>query len=153
MTESILPPSVTPVVVIVRRPVHVMLAPFAVACLVGTLATDIAYASTANTMWADFSTWLVTSGLILAVVAAIAGLFDFFSRRLVTDRGPVWPYVLGNILVLILAPLNTLVHTHDAWTSVMPWGLNLSIFTTILILVTGWMGWWTIDRYRIGVSR
>ena len=149
MTEGILPPAV----IVVRRPIHVMLAPFAVACLVGALFTDIAYASSANTMWADFSTWLVTVGVILAFVAAIAGLFDFFSRRLVTEHGPVWPYVLGNILVLLLALLNTLIHTHDAWTSVMPWGLALSILTVILILATGWMGWWTIDRYRVGDTR
>lgn len=149
MTESILPPTV----IVVRRPIHVMLAPFAVACLVGALLTDIAYASSANTMWADFSTWLVTTGVILAFVAAVAGLFDFFSRRLVTEHGPVWPYVLGNILVLLLALLNTLIHTHDAWTSVMPWGLALSTLTVILILATGWMGWWTIDRYRVGERR
>ncbi len=149
MTERILPPAAP----VIRRPIHVMLAPFAVAYLVGALFTDIAYASTANTMWADFSTWLVTVGVILAVIAAIAGLFDFFSRRLIRAHGPIWPYVLGNILLLLLAVLNTLVHTHDAWTSVVPWGLTLSIVTVILILVTGWMGWATIDRYRVGASR
>jgi len=148
MAESILQPPTR----VSARPIHVLLAPFPVACFVGTLLTDIAYVSTANTMWANFSAWLVTAGVILSVIAAVAGLFDFFSNRLFGDRvlrapPPAWGYIVGNIVVLVLGILNLLVHTHDAWSSVMPWGLTLSILTVIVILLASWMGWSTVDRY------
>ena len=103
-----------------RHPIHPMLVPFPIACLVGMLLTDMAYWATANVMWVKFSTWLVSAGVILAVLTAIAGVIDIFSDRIVRTRASLWPYVIGNLVILILAILNMLIHTRDAWTSVVP---------------------------------
>jgi uncharacterized membrane protein len=43
------------------------------------------------------------------------------------------------------------VHTHDAWTAVMPWGLTLSAVVVAILLFTGWMGWSMVYRHRVGV--
>jgi uncharacterized membrane protein len=59
-------------------------------------------------------------------LAAIAGLTDFLGNRLVRKQPPAWWHFIGNAIVLILATLNMLVHTRDAWTSVVPLGLILS---------------------------
>jgi len=142
-----------PTVTIDRHPIHPMLAPFAIACLVGVLLTDIAYWATANLMWAKFSTWLVSAGVILAVLTAIAGLVDIFSDRIIHPRGSIWPYVIGNVVILILAILNMLIHTRDAWTSVVPCGLTLSAVTVPLILITGWLGWRMFYFERAGAVR
>ena len=56
-----------------------MLVPFPIVCFVGTLISDIAYYATANMIWADFSAWLVTIGVIMGLLAAVAGLIDFLS--------------------------------------------------------------------------
>jgi uncharacterized membrane protein len=135
-----------PVVAVARRPIHPMLIPFPIACFAGTLLTDLAYWCTAEMMWADFSAWLVTVGLILGVVAAIGGLIDFIGRPAVRAQGPAWPHALGTIVVLALAVLNTLVHSRDAWTSVVPLGLLLSAATVLVLLVTGWLGWTLAQR-------
>ncbi|MGN6466151.1 MAG: DUF2231 domain-containing protein, partial [Rhizobiaceae bacterium] len=103
---------------VARHPIHPMLVPFPIVCLVGTLITDVTYWRTAEMMWADFSAWLITVGVVLGYLAAIAGLIDFFGNRLVRQQRPAWPHVIGNLVVLILATINMLVHTHDAWTSV-----------------------------------
>ena len=68
---------------IAKHPIHPMLVPFPIVCFVGTLITDIAYYATANMIWADFSAWLVTVGVIMGVLAAIAGLIDFLGNRLI----------------------------------------------------------------------
>jgi len=102
------------------HPIHPMLIPFPIACFVGALLTDIAYWQTANIMWADFSTWLVTVGVIMGYLAAIAGLIDFLGSRVIRALAPAWPHVIGNLVVLALATVNMLVHTRDAWTSVVP---------------------------------
>ncbi len=128
-----------------------MLIPFPIACFVGTLLTDIAYWQTANIMWADFSTWLVTVGVIMGYLAAIAGLIDFLGSRVIRALAPAWPHVIGNLVVLALATVNMLVHTRDAWTSVVPWGLVLSAAVVLILLFTGWMGWSMVHRYRVGV--
>jgi uncharacterized membrane protein len=141
-----------PTVTIDRHPIHPLVAPFAIACLVGTLLTDLAYWLTMNVMWVKFSTWLVSVGAILAVLTAIAGVIDIFSDRMVHTRASIWPYVVGNVIILILAILNTMVHTRDAWTAVVPWGLVLSALTVLAILVTGWLRWSMFYRERVGVA-
>lgn len=136
---------------IANHPIHPMLVPFPIVCFVGTLFTDIAYWQTANVMWVDFSDWLVTAGVIMAYLAAIAGLIDFVGSRGIRATPPAWWHVLGNLAVLVLATLNMLVHTRDAWTSVVPWGLVLSALVVAILLFTGWMGWAMVYRHRVGV--
>ncbi|TGQ62640.1 MAG: DUF2231 domain-containing protein [Mesorhizobium sp.] len=137
---------------IAGHPIHPMLVPFPIACFVGTLLTDIAYWRTAEMMWADFSAWLVTVGVIMGLLAAIAGLTDFLGSRLVRAQSPAWPHFLGNVLALVLAIVNMLVHTRDAWTSIVPWGLILSAVVVLILLVTGWLGWAMVYRHHVGVE-
>ena len=135
-----------------RHPIHPSLVPFPIACLVGTLLTDIAYWATANVMWVKFSTWLVSAGVILAILTAIAGMIDIFNDRIVRTRASLWPYVIGTLVILILAILNMLFHTRDAWTAVVPWGLVLSALTVLAILVIGCLRWSMFYRDRVGVA-
>jgi hypothetical protein len=48
---------------------------------------------------------------------------------------------------------NTLVHTRDAWTSVVPTGLILSAIVVLILPVTGWLGWSMVYRHGVGVVR
>jgi uncharacterized membrane protein len=137
---------------IAHRPIHSMLVSVPIVCFVGTLLTDITYWRTAGMMWADFSAWLVTVGVILAWLAAIAGLIDFLGNRRVRAQSPAWPHAIGNLIVLVLATLNMLIHTRDGWTSVVPWGLILSAAVVVILLFTGWMGWSMVYRHGVGVA-
>jgi uncharacterized membrane protein len=142
-----------PTAQVAKHPIHPMLVPIPIACFVGALVTDIAYACTAEMMYADFSAWLLLVGIVFGVLAAIAGLIDFFGNRLIRQQAPAWPHLIGNLAVLVLAFFNNLVHTRDAWTSVMPAGLILSILTVLVLPVTGWLGWEMVYRHGAGVVR
>lgn len=137
---------------IAKHPVHPMLVPFPIGCFVGALIADIVYCATAEMMWADFSTWLLGVGVIMGVLAAIAGLIDFLSDRMVRAQRPAWPHMLGNLAVLVLATLNVLVHSRDAWTSVYPTGLVLSAIVVFILFFTGWLGWSMVYRHGVGVN-
>ncbi len=130
-----------------------MLVPFPIVCFIGALVTDVVYWRTAEMRWSDISAWLLLIGLILGVLAAIAGLIDFLGNRLIRAQSPAWPHMLGNLLVLLLALFNTMVHTRDAWTSVVPTGLILSVLTVLILPVTGWLGWSMVYRHGVGVLR
>ena len=99
--------------------------------------------------WANFSAWLLTVGLIVAVFAVIAGLIDFLCDRRIRDLGVAWIYAGGNALALVLAIINSFIHSRDAYTSVVPAGLILSALTVLILLVTGWMGWELVYRHRV----
>ena len=137
---------------IARRPIHPMLVPFPIVCFIGTLLTDIAYWRTAELMWADFSAWLVTAGVLLGVLAASAGFIDFLGNRMIRGERTAWIHMLGNGLAWILSVINAFVHTHDAWTSVVPTGLILSAVVVLILLVTGWAGWSLVYRHGVGVA-
>jgi len=134
------------------HPIHPMLVPIPIACFVGTLLTDIAYWQTANMMWSNFSAWLVSAGVVVGLLAAIAGLVDFIGNPAIRSRAPAWPHMIGNVVVLGLAIVNMLVHTHDAWTSVVPWGLALSAAVVVVLMFTGWLGWSMVYRHGVGVA-
>ena len=134
------------------HPIHPMLVPIPIVCFIGALVTDVTYYITMQMMWADFSSWLLVVGLVFGVLAAIAGLTDFLTNRLIRSQAPAWPHLLGNVAVLVLAFFNTLIHTRDAWTSVVTTGLILSIVTVLILPVTGWLGWALVYRHRVGVS-
>jgi len=138
---------------IARHPLHPMLVPVPIVCFIGALLTDIMYYATAEMMWADFSSWLLVVGVIVGVLAACAGLVDFLSKPSIRAQAPAWPHMLGNVLVLVLSFFNALIHTRDAWTSVVPAGLILSAIVVLILPITGWLGWSMVYRHGVGVLR
>ncbi|TPG42541.1 DUF2231 domain-containing protein [Sphingomonas koreensis] len=127
-------------VAIVRHPIHALLVPVPVVCFTGALITDIVYSRTADIQWANFSTWMLFVGIVVAVLAAIAGAIDFRGHRRIRRQGAAWPHAIGNLIVLVLALFNNFVHSRDAWTSVVPTGLILSTLTVLTMLVTVILG-------------
>jgi uncharacterized membrane protein len=136
---------------IAGHPIHTMLVPFPIVCFVLALVTDIVYWQTSNLMWAEFSAWLLLAGIAFGVLAAVFGAVDFLASSEVRDQRPAWPHAIGNVIVLVLAFFNNLVHAHDGWTAVVPWGLILSATTVLLILVTGWLGASLVHIHGVGV--
>jgi uncharacterized membrane protein len=133
------------------HPVHAMLVPIPLVCFVATLITDIVYWQTAAMLWADMSAWLLAIGLIVSVFAGLAGLIDFCSDRRIRELRSAWLHVFGNAAALILSIFNALIHTRDAYTSVVPTGLILSALVVSILLVTGWNGWSMVYRHGVGV--
>lgn len=134
------------------HPIHAMLVPFPIACFVGAWLTDIAYAHTLNLMWANFSAWLLTVGLVIAVLAVIAGAIDYFSSARIRSYTAAKVHVVGNIVALILTIINAFVHSRDGYTSVVPTGLTLSTIVVAILLVTAWMGGHLVYRHGVGVK-
>ena len=132
-------------------PILRILVAFPIACFCGALVTDITYALTADMLWADFSDWLLAAGMVFGVLAAIAGIVDVIANRRERAGRPVWMMVIGSLLVLVLGFLDNLVHSRDAWTSVVPLGLILSAVTVIVMLITVWFGSAPVYRQSAGM--
>ncbi|MET0675074.1 MAG: DUF2231 domain-containing protein, partial [Bradyrhizobium sp.] len=95
----------------------------------------------------------LTVGVIIGALAAIAGLIDLVGRRRIRSQVPAWPPMLGYLVVLVLAFFNMLIHTRDAWTSVVPTGIVLSLITVLILPFAGWLGWSLVDRRGFGVGK
>jgi uncharacterized membrane protein len=128
-----------------------MLVPIPMVCFGGAFITDIIYWRTAAMLWADMSAWLLTIGVVISVFAVLAGLVDFFGDSRIRQLRAAWFHVLGNAAALVLTFFNVLVHTRDAYTSVVPAGLILSTLVVLILAVTCWNGWSMVYRHGVGV--
>jgi uncharacterized membrane protein len=131
-------------------PLHVILAAYPIACFTGAFLTDLAYAQTYEMQWANFSVWLITAGLIMGGLAALAGIADYLVNRRRPERRVGWPHTVGNLLVLLLSLWNVFVHSRDAYTSVVPTGIILSGIVAVLVLITSWIGTSITYRQHVG---
>jgi uncharacterized membrane protein len=104
---------------------------------IAALVTDILYSRTALTQWENFSIWLITGGLLLAV-AGLALLLDLALRR--AGRMHWLDFALLTVAAL-LSVLNAFIHSRDGYTAVVPQGLALSAIVAVLLLAAGWRGW------------
>lgn len=115
------------------------------ALLMAALFTDYMYSCTSLMQWANFSAWLIAGGLVLALVAAIFLGIDFALGR----TGPIrWLDFILVAAAALLSLINVFVHTRDAWTSVVPTGILLSLIVAVLLFIAGLRGW-TVTGVRI----
>lgn len=126
------------------RPLHVLLSPYATTCFVGALLTDITYSRTANMQWSNFSAWLLFAGLVFSGFSLLFAIIGHFTRR--RDVGGVNPGIgaahgIISVSIFIVQLFNSFIHAHDAWTSVVPTGLTLSVIAVILLAINGYLGW------------
>jgi uncharacterized membrane protein len=106
--------------------------------LMAALFTDFMYSSNGLMQWSNFSGWLIVGGLVLALLSAIILLIEVIIGR----AGRIhWPDFSLLAVAAVLSIVNALVHTRDAWTSVVPTGITLSAIVALLLLVAGIRGW------------
>ena len=108
------------------------------ALLMAAFATDIVYSRTLLFQWNNLSIWLITGGLIVAALSGLALILDVALGRI---RAIARWRLVGLALAALLSLLNAFVHSRDAYTAVVPRGLELSGLVTVLLLILGWHGW------------
>lgn len=100
---------------------------------VGALIFDMIYANTAVILWMKSAAWLITLGLIFAIVPQLIQLATvWFRKSQARSRGQVINFWL-NVVAIIAALLNAFVHSRDAY-AVIPAGVWLSIVTVLAML-------------------
>jgi uncharacterized membrane protein len=131
------------------RPIHKILVSFSAAYFAGALVTDLIYWQIPDVLWERFSIWLITAGLIMAGLAAIAYVIDLAGGRRI-DR-PAWPRAVGYAIAVLLSLENAFVHSRDGYTAVVPTGLMLSGLVIAVLLLTVWVGRALLaNRHRVG---
>ena len=131
------------------RPIHKILVSFSAAYFAGALVTDLVYWQIPDVLWERFSIWLITAGLNMAGLAAIAYVIDLAGGRRIDS--PAWPRAVGYAIAVLLSLMNAFVHSRDGYTAVVPTGLMLSGLVIVVLLLTAWVGRALLaNRYRVG---
>jgi uncharacterized membrane protein len=134
------------------HPVHQMLIVFPLGLLATSFVFDIVYLATDNTRWADISFWMIASGIVGGLLAAVFGLIDFLAipggtraKRIGTMHG------IGNVIVVGLFAASWLIR-YDVPMVPEPGAIVLSALAVSLALFTGWLGGELVDRLAVGVD-
>jgi uncharacterized membrane protein len=104
----------------------------------GTLLSDWAYSRTHEVQWINFAAWLIVGTMLFAVPALLWALVDAARADVRRDRGRL-AYLATLLVMVLVALVDTLVHTRDAWAT-MPAGLLLSALVALLAFASVWLG-------------
>ena len=137
---------------IAGHPIHPMLIPFPIAFFVSTFVADLVFWQTHSEAWATATIWLLGAGLVMAALAALAGLTDVLGDSQIRDLSDAWLHAGGNVLVVLIELYNWYSRYEHGSAAIMPTGLILSLIVVLILLFTGWKGWEMVYRHRVGVA-
>ena len=111
-----------------------LLDPIPFGFFVGVLIFDVIYANTAVMLWVKSAAWLISIGLVFAIIPQLVNLgIVWFGKYRVRSRGMVINFWL-NVVAIIAALVNAFVHSRDAY-AVMPSGVWLSVVTVAAMAI------------------
>ena len=119
--------------------VHGILLSFPVALFSTALASDVAYLNTSEIQWTNFASWAIAGALVFGGLATAWALVDWLVGLRRPGSGGRLAYFATLALMWVLGLVNAFHHARDAWSSVGTAGAGLSVATTLLALVAGWM--------------
>ena len=131
------------------HPIHPMLIPFPIVCFIGTFVTDVVYCRNHDAGWATASHWLLIVGLVMAALAALAGLTDFFGDKRVQSSDAV-KHMLANVLAVVLELVNLLLRLNND-DFIASTGVYISGVVVLILVYSGWMGGELVFKHGIGV--
>jgi uncharacterized membrane protein len=129
-----------------------MLIVFPLGLLATSFIFDIVFLATGNGRFADISFWMIASGLIGGLAAAVFGLIDWVALPRSTRAKRIGAlHGIGNVIVVGLFAVSWFVR-YDAPAVPEAAAIVLSGLGVALALVTGWLGGELVDRLGVGVD-
>jgi uncharacterized membrane protein len=133
------------------HPIHPMLIPFPIVCFIGTLVADIVYLNNGDAGWATAARWLLGIGIVMAALAAVAGLTDFMGDSRIRGLSHAVQHMLANVTVVVIEIVNFVLRigSNDGIGSV---GVYLSAAAVLILVFSGWRGGDLVFRHGVGVQ-
>lgn len=132
--------------------IHQMLIVFPLGLLATSLVFDIVHLATGSPRFADISFFMIISGIVGGLLAAVFGLVDWLSIPKGTRAKRIGAlHGIGNVIVTGLFAVSWLLR-YDVPTSPGTLAIVLSVAGVGLALVTGWLGGELVDRLGVGVD-
>ena len=133
------------------HPIHPMLIPFPIVCFILTLVADIFFLNTQLHPWATASRILLAIGLVMAALAAVAGLTDFLGDERIRSSSDAVKHMLANVTAVILELINFFLRWHND-AAIAKIGVYLSVIVVLILVYSGWKGGDLVFKHGIGVS-
>ena len=135
---------------IAGHPIHPMLVQFPIVCFIGVLVTDIVFVNNHNPGWATASRYLLCIGLVMAALAALAGLTDFLGDKRIQGADAI-KHAIANVTAVVLELVNLFIRLRSDQ-QIPHTGIILSAVVVLILLYSGWKGGDLVYRHGVGVE-
>lgn len=132
------------------HPIHPMLVPFPIVCFILTFVADIFFLHTNDHPWATASRILLVIGLVMAALAAVAGLTDFLGEKRIQGSDAI-KHALANVTAVVLELVNLFLRWHND-AAIGKIGVYLSGIVVVILLYSGWKGGDLVFKHGMGVQ-
>jgi uncharacterized membrane protein len=136
------------------HPVHPMLIVFPLGLLATAVAFDIVALVQSDSSWFRISFWMITSGIVGGLLAAVFGVIDWLAIPTNTRAKRIGLLHGGSNLLVVLLFIATwwMRRGADGEIPSTP-ALVLSFIAVVIALVGAWLGGEMVDRLGVGVDK
>lgn len=122
---------------IAGHPIHPMLVQFPIVCFILTFIFDVVY-TRGQTGVAPYANWILAIGLVMAALAAVAGLTDFLGDKRIQGADAV-KHMLANVTAVILEVVNLVLRWNNP-DFIGSTGIYISGIVVLILVYSGWLG-------------
>jgi uncharacterized membrane protein len=138
---------------LLRHPAHPMLVVFPLGLLSTAVIFDIIYLVNHRHGFPIAAGYIMAAGIIGGLVAALAGLIDWFAIPAGTRAKRIGAvHGLGNVVVVGLFAVSWGLRAQAGGWLPSGWAMVFSFAGIVLAGVTGWLGGELVDRLGVGVD-
>ena len=132
--------------------VHPILVTFPLGLLATSVIFDLLHVATGTPRWAEVAFWMMASGAIAGLVAAVPGAIDWLSIPRNTRAFKIGLlHGTGNVIVVALFGTSVLLR-KNAPENPSTLAVALAVAGLGLAGITGWLGGELVERLGVGVD-
>ena len=134
------------------HPIHPMLIVFPLGLLTVAAIFDVIYVCTHNGQWSNLSYWMIASGVIGGLIAAVFGIIDWFGIPEDTRAKYIGLiHGISNVIVVILFIISWFMRRINPVAPGMT-AIVLGWIGILMALFGGWLGGELVYRLNVGVD-
>lgn len=135
------------------HPLHAMSVAFPVALTFCAFGADLFYWWTGDVFWARAAVWAAGTAFLFGLAAAATGTAELLLVPGIRIRVPAWTHAVIAVLLLSLLGANWGYRLYGYERAILPYGIALSAFNVLVVVVTGWHGGKLVFDYNLGTSK
>ncbi|MCP1168948.1 DUF2231 domain-containing protein [Limimaricola litoreus] len=135
------------------HPLHAMSVAFPVALTFCTFGADALYWWSGELFWARAAIWAAGTAFLFGLAAGATGTMELLMVPGIRIRAPAWSHFVIAVLLLSILGANWGYRLGGYEAAVLPYGILISGFSVLVVMVTGWHGGKLVFDYRLGTSK
>lgn len=135
------------------HPLHAMTVAFPVALTFCAFGADGLYWLSGDLFWARAAVWAAGTAFLFGLLAGLTGTTEMMMVSGIRINAAAWTHFVIAVLLLSLLGANWGYRLYGYEAAVLPYGILLSGFNSVVCAATGWHGGALVFDHRLGTSK